>query len=208
MPRLWQVGLSGQRVDDRAMEVLSGCHALTGLMLFNTTVSDLGVMQLAPRSFRTFLVSEALSTEKRIGDRSVEFLAATSPALQTLVLWYTGVTDDGLRFLGRLRQLESLYLDGCPIDGSGFPHLGALKRLARLNVAKTNVTDASLEPLTRLPALERLKLTETGVTDASVATLLRVPSLRVVWHDGSGITSSGSEELRRGLAGRRGEPSH
>lgn len=53
----------------------------------------------------------------------------------------TNVTDDGLRLLSRIRNVESVYLHSVPITDAGLQNLESLRSLKRLDLFYTNVTE-------------------------------------------------------------------
>jgi len=71
---------------------------------------------------------------------------------------FSKLSNDGLKHLAKLRDLESLDLSGATIDGRALAHLKGLRSLRYLTLDGTGVTDEGLEPLRELPALQYLSL--------------------------------------------------
>lgn len=76
----------------------------------------------------------------------------------------TLVTDAGLKYLKKAKELESLSLSGSVTD-VGMTHLNGLANLRWLSIMGTKVTDAGLEQLKDLPRLEKLYVAGSGVTE-------------------------------------------
>ena len=83
------------------------------------------------------------------------------------------VTDDGLRPLATLTELESLSMhNGHKLTDNGLEHLKKLKRLRELSLFNCeNISDAGLVHLQNLGALEKLNLRYTRATDRGVERL-------------------------------------
>src|SRR5262249_9719054 len=109
-----------------------------------------------------------------------------------------GVTNDGLRHLAGLRELESLDLTGASgVDGRGLALLKGLTRLRYLTLAAIDVGDDGLENFRELPALQFLSLTGTLITDAGLAKIRELPELRTLYLGYTKVTQEGVAELMR-----------
>ena len=62
--------------------------------------------------------------------------------LQTLNLWGSQLTDAGLEYVGRLKNLRKLDLSDNSITDAGLVHLQGLTQLETLELQGTQVTDA------------------------------------------------------------------
>src|SRR3546814_15053073 len=81
----------------------------------------------------------------RISDWSSDVCA--SELLQTLELWDTRVTDEGLAHLAGMRNLKRLNLQNTKITDKGIGQLRSLTVLESIKLGKKEVTDAGLSPL-------------------------------------------------------------
>ena len=88
-----------------------------------------------------------------------------------LNLYFTKITDAGLKDVAKLQKLEWLYLYGTKITDAGLKEVGKFQNLTHLFLADTQITDAGLKEVTKLKNLERLILINTQITKASVAEL-------------------------------------
>ena len=93
------------------------------------------------------------------GDATAERLGELTK-LRKLNLLQT-VTDDGLRCIGRLPNLEMLSLQRTAVTDDGLQHLVALRQLRLLVIGETGVTKKGKTSL--LQAVPGLKLVESGL---------------------------------------------
>jgi Leucine-rich repeat (LRR) protein len=88
--------------------------------------------------------------------------------------------DTTLAEVGRLNQLQSLWLNDASLTDAGLMNLKGLTNLSMLGLDYTQITDAGLVHLKGLTNLKELGLSGTRVTDAGVDELKRsLPSLRI-----------------------------
>ena len=102
----------------------------------------------------------------------------------------TAVTDDDLRLLRNLTQLQTLNLHRTQVSDVGMEHLESLSRLTTLTVGDTQITDEGLKALTHLDQLQSLGLHGTRVKDQGVALLKSLPRLKSVFLSKSDITDA------------------
>ncbi|MFO1094722.1 MAG: hypothetical protein U0992_15660 [Planctomycetaceae bacterium] len=94
----------------------------------------------------------------------------------------TNVTDEDLQHLGRLTNLETLFLSQTEVTGTGLASLQGLSNLRSLSLEdtlvteKSIVTDESIRPNPRMTELHYLTLSGRGITNAVVARLSAWPS--------------------------------
>ncbi len=89
-------------------------------------------------------------------------------------------SDDLLRAIAGLPELESVDLSDQPIDRRQLALLAPLSGLRSLTLARTRVTDADLDGLVQFPELSFLDLTGAAVTDAGMDRLKQLTKLRAV----------------------------
>jgi uncharacterized membrane protein len=105
------------------------------------------------------------------GDQQLSELVPIAPALHSLDLGETAVTDAGLASLTEMRALRRLHLDRTGITDAGLAHLAGLTSLESLNLHGTAITDAGLEHLHRLTRLRALYLWQTHVSTPAAEAL-------------------------------------
>lgn len=104
--------------------------------------------------------------------------------LQGLYLFYAPVTDEGLKELAGLKKLQTLDLSHTRVTGTGFKELAGLTSLQALNLGGTQVTDAGIKDLTALKSLKWVNLHRTKVTAAGVAALQKeLPKCKIIAGD-------------------------
>jgi hypothetical protein len=169
VPSLVELNLRGTCLGDDDLRGIGKLAGMTSLDLEETTVSDHGLVHLAP----------------------------LAPTLTRLNLTRTNVTDRGLAHLSRFRSLELLYLGGAKVEGRGLTHLTGLRRLRKLSLGETGVTSEALASLAPQGALEWLRLSHTSVDDSVVDHLLQMPRLRAIYLNGTRITTEAHRRLLR-----------
>jgi len=131
------------------------------------------------------------------------------------------LTDEGLRSLGRLPQLEHLTLSGGQYTPAGFKRLAGLRHLKDLGLVSwwtpnrnqgdyvdpivrwlgsdraVEVTDEDLAEIGQMVGLEELRLVSSRVTDAGLAHLARLTNLRKLELGAPNVTAAGFEQLAR-----------
>jgi len=103
--------------------------------------------------------------------------------LKSLANHGSGLTDESLRVLGTMPQLEELSLPYGAFSDDGLDHIGRLKRLTRLTInnGASKYTDAGLVHLEGLHRLEQVSLSSPFITPAGVMRLKRaIPDLLVM----------------------------
>ncbi len=118
---------------------------------------------------------------RAMGDETLEQVALLGDSVLLLNLRGTRTTDEGLKHLAGLSNLERLHLERTGISDGGMAHLVGLTGLEYLNLYGTDITDAGLAHLGSMPKLQRLYVWQTGVTDEGCNSLARsLPDLKIV----------------------------
>jgi hypothetical protein len=126
------------------------------------------------------------------------------PALKSVLLIETHLTDAALAHLVNLPALETLYLGGTHTDAKGITRTGGLgftnagllqfgkiKTLRRLVLASPRFGDTGIDAVTGLSELRSLGLSSPGFTDACLAKIVRLATLEELVLDGSSIKGPG-----------------
>jgi uncharacterized membrane protein len=121
------------------------------------------------------VVFTAVSMRKDFGDDDLAKLEPVLPALVSLDLSSSTVTDQGAKLLENAAELRSLRL------------------------SETAITDASLEALSKLPKLESLNLYGTQVTSEGVLKLAALPNLKKLYLWQTKVDAVGVEALKAKL---------
>jgi len=159
-------------VSDEGLVCLHSMPRLRALGVQHVPITDDGLAGLAQLKN---LESLDLFSLKQVGDKTVLALER-QPRLRRLTLARTEVSDAGLQHLNR--GLESLNLWETQVTDDGMKSLRPLRKLKALNLTGTRVSDQGLAHLARLPELESLSLGRTAVTEAGVTAFLKARGSR------------------------------
>jgi len=157
-----EIDLSGTKVTDDDLRLLSNLAELRTLNLHRTGISDAGL--------------EHLKDLKN---------------LTTLTIGDTRITNAGLKALTRLEQLQFIGLHGTHVNDAGVKHLTAFPHLKSLFLSKLDVTDEGMKTVKGLADLELLWLAETRITDAGLAELKMLSGLKSLSLEKTPITDEG-----------------
>ncbi len=124
-------------------------------------------------------------------------LARHHPALESLGLDRTGVTDDDLKAVEALPKLRGINLQSTKVTDAGVAHFRSLKNLVELLINSTDLADEGLKILGELPTLEVLHFNKTKVTDAGIASLAKLPRLRQLSMGWNTITDAAMPSVAR-----------
>ena len=102
--------------------------------------------------------------------------------LQSLLLQKGQATDDGLRSVAGLKDLETLAIwDGEKLSDAGVKHLAGLTKLKNIDIDHRAMGDESLKVFGQMPALSRLVLQQNDFTDAGLEHLAKSKQLQSLW---------------------------
>jgi hypothetical protein len=122
------------------------------------------------------------------------------PDLENLDLTDTRITGAGLAQLRGLKKLAVLGLWKTQVDDEGLKYLSSSANLWQLVLDETKVTDSGLAQLENLTNLEEwLGLTDTRVTDEGLKHLERLTKLRSLNLRRTRVTAAGVAKLRTAL---------
>ncbi|MDQ6707410.1 MAG: hypothetical protein M3Z85_15710 [Acidobacteriota bacterium] len=134
------------------------------------------------------------------------------PALATLDLSLTHITDQGMQEIKNLRGIEDLSLRFTEyVTDEGIAAIKDWKRLKRLNLHGTKVGDTGLEHIAGIAPLESLDVGSTLMTDVGLERLTTLPNLRRLAMGANELGDAGLQALRQmpnltylDLSGRQG----
>lgn len=101
------------------------------------------------------------------------------------------VSDDGIKYLKNLRQLEFLVLDNSGVSDEGLKHLANLAELKGLSLANTGVNGEGLKHLSRLSNLEALFLSDSDIQDKHLNEIENFKKLNHLSLAGASVTGEG-----------------
>ncbi|HEY2839479.1 MAG TPA: M56 family metallopeptidase, partial [Pirellulales bacterium] len=168
LPNLTTLYLFSRKLDDAAIEQLAKMPKLENLM-FGGALTDKGLEQLSGKtSLRALMLTGVegakftdaglahlgrMKNLKQLGFASAVAPADEAPEGDPPNPW--NITNDGLRHLAALADLEDLTLTGPQLTDAGLVHLRGLKKLKRLTEQGTQITPEGIETLRKfLPELK------------------------------------------------------
>jgi hypothetical protein len=107
--------------------------------------------------------------------------------------------DSTIVQIGRLTQLQRLWLDSTAVGDAGLVHLKGLTSLEFLGLSAAQVTDAGLVHVEGLTSLKYLSIIDTQVTDAGLVHLKGLMKLELLVVNGTQFTDAGVNELKQAL---------
>jgi RNA polymerase sigma factor (sigma-70 family) len=109
----------------------------------------------------------------------------------------SAVTDEGMRYVGRLRSLQHLDLSGTSVTDRGMRFLRELTQLQSFTFAHTEtISDAGIESLAHCARLVHVDLMGTQTGDGAIRALAALPQVRE-FHAGNLTGDDGLELLSR-----------
>jgi hypothetical protein len=120
--------------------------------------------------------------DDRVTDETLRQIARLSNLNSLYMPNSDRVTDQGLAFLGDMTTLETLTVAFPLATDDGLVHLQRLSNLADLNITTSNITDAGLVHLSQMPKLKSISFTNTPrVTEDGLRKLAKaLPECRIV----------------------------
>ena len=141
---------------------------------------------------------ELILSEGILDSKGLAMIAEKFPALETLVLSYSGITDADLTPLGKLKSLQTLEMnDLYGMTGESFDFVADLKKLRRLNLEQcVALTDKAVAGIARSSTLESLNLGSCRtLTAACAADLAGMTSLKELNLAGVGLADAAMKDL-------------
>jgi hypothetical protein len=174
---LGSLRLAGCSITGNGLAHLSELRSLKELNLDGCVFNDESLIHLRPLSQLNELSLSRFHFDSDIlkihpSDRK------TSPAYQRglrrfQLILSRGITDDGLVHLSAFSSLNTLHLDGQPIEGAGLGHLCDLSHLEKLRLNNCELlSDRCVIHLSALTGLKELYLGNSQITDAGLDQLI------------------------------------
>ena len=182
----------GKDFTDADLALLDQLPRVHWLRLYDTSITGSGFRHVSSCKKVTVLL---------VNLSPLEDLALTEigrmPQLKTLhITDGSRITDDGLRALASLRQLESLSLSQCDISDAGLEKLDPPESLREVSLEDTHIGNASVSLLARLPNVTRLSLVGSPVGDAAIPDLARMSGLKSVMLGNTRTSNEGLRDLQ------------
>ncbi len=195
---LW---LRGSNVNDDQLKHVGQLTGLRFLQLGQARISDQGVHHLRNLRNLQYLGVSAFAVHRDgfgVGDEGMA-VVANLPALESISLRLTQVTNLGLINLVKCKSLRSVSLEGTKVTDLGLKLLSKLPNLQSLSLGVydegANVTDKGLPAVGRLSQLRSLRLSGTPITDDGLAHLADLNKLEHLSIDNTQVTNAGLRHL-------------
>lgn len=159
-------------------------------------------LQMANRTIGAMEASdtrtELILSERILDEMGLAMMAEKFPALETLVLSYSGISDTDLAPLGKLKSLRTLEMnDIYGMTGETFGFVAELENLRRLNLEQcVALTDKAVAAISKSASLEVLNLGSCrSLTAACAADLAGMKSLKELDLSGVGLPDAAMKDL-------------
>ena len=165
LPALRTVRLGGGKITDSDLKEIGNLERLTTLYLATTKVTDAQLNEVG-RLTRLEYLNLSLTDVTDAGLKELRSLHA----LKELHICYRREVTS-IKDLLDLPNLGVLDLYGTGITDEGLKGIGKMKKLWALSLVSTSITDASIKELSELKSLVGLSLMDTKLTPAGLAAL-------------------------------------
>jgi len=127
------------------------------------------------------IVFTALGLRGKFGDKQLAELQPVLPAMVSLDVSHTAITDSGVKQLSNAANLKSLRLAQTTVSDAALETLARLSKLESLNLYGTKVTGPGISKLGALQGLRKLYLWQTQVDEETLKDLrTKLPQCEIV----------------------------
>jgi hypothetical protein len=120
-----------------------------------------------------------INAAKDFGDDQLKLLEPVAERIVWLDLARSQVTDEGMKTVRLMRDLERLHLENTAITDKGIAELASLAKLEYINLYGTKVGNGIFETFAKLPALKKAYLWQTAVDPAEAKAFERSVNLEI-----------------------------
>ena len=132
---------------------------------------------------------------RHIADADLEYVTDL-PRITAIGLPFNKITDNGLKQIQVLHQLQFLDLQSTEVTDAGLDVFTSFPALRCLYLSNTQITDAGLKRLQGLTEIEELDLGETEITDSGLENIKGLAHLKLLGLDHTKVTDAGLIHLR------------
>jgi beta-lactamase regulating signal transducer with metallopeptidase domain/Leucine-rich repeat (LRR) protein len=183
--------LSGTKVTDADLAMLTEITTLTSLTLMGTEISGDGLDRLSGLTNLRFLYLHKTEATDELMDHVTRL-----PNLISLTLRDSSITFAGLDRIASKSSMRNLSFWDVRITGDAVAPPKTAPKLRDVQLTKTMVTDAFLDYLAGIRGLTTLRLAETLVSDAGVSRVKELTNLTYLILNDTKITDGGLEDLK------------
>ncbi|QGQ22043.1 protein kinase [Gimesia benthica] len=182
-------------ISHAALQSIGELEQLISLDLSSSQIDDAGLGYLTGL---TKLEKLFIHANHQITDEGLKHLKGMRD-LQVLTVTNGQITDEGIMYLQGMRDLEVLNVGGTGITDAGLKQIARHKNLVELLVYNIRITDAGLEQLANLKKLNDLSLIAIPVTDAGLKHLYGLQQLEKLELQQTQVTPEGIAALQKAL---------
>jgi thiol-disulfide isomerase/thioredoxin/Leucine-rich repeat (LRR) protein len=194
------IDLSQSHVTDEGLQHVGRLIGLQGLVLSGTSITDAGINHLTGLRRLTWIGLDQIGSKRnrdRLTDASLRVLAEI-PTLEAVSLQESHVTDAGMEYLARCKNLVYLGLERTDVGDDRIAQLQNLPHLQQLRVfaPTTNVslTNRALKSIGAIRSMRVLQFTSPKITDEGIAELSHLSNLETL-RIGGNLTPAGLNQL-------------
>lgn len=182
-------------VDDGGMKYLEALDSLTSLDMTGTSMEDPGLAALSGTKLKDLRLRNTL-----VEGTGLDQLASSYETLTYLDLNESFASDEGLAKIAPFKNLETLLVWQTAVTNQGLAVLSELPTLKKLTLkALGDVTDAGMAQVAQATTLVDLDLSESGVTDEGLAKLHGLKNLTTLNVANTDVTSEGVEAIKAAI---------
>jgi Leucine-rich repeat (LRR) protein len=177
-PRLGTLMLFQTPVTDAGLVTLQHLPALRDLTIIGSQLTDLGLRNISfVERLNNIEIWSFASEKMAITDRGLGHLQSLA-GIRGLGFWGASIRGDGLALLRKPEQLVQLRLDGCEVTDGNMVNLKDMIALSHLSLAGNRIDGTGLECVAGASQLETLSLLGTDVQDESLVHLRHLGALQ------------------------------
>ncbi len=195
------LNLEGTDVNDEQLRHVGKLTGLRMLRLERTRITDSGIQHLVDLKKVQHLDLSAFGVNRDgfgVGDGAMA-VVEQFPALESIVLRLSKVTDAGMEELAKCKSLKSVCIEGTSVTDNGLKYLLDLPNLYLLWLGVydegANVTDEGMRTVGQMIQLKDLGLSGTPVTDEGISHLSGLSELESLKIDNTKVTEAGLVHL-------------
>jgi hypothetical protein len=120
-----------------------------------------------------------INAAKDFGDDQLKLLEPVAERVVWLDLARSQISDEGMKTVRLMRDLERLHLENTAVTDKGIAELASLAKLEYINLYGTKVGNGIFETFAKLPALKKAYLWQTAVDPAEAKAFERSVNLEI-----------------------------
>lgn len=191
LKQLQLVKFYGAEITDDVTGFMKDLTELRDVDFSNCVIEDKGIENLTnSKNLSAFGLRR-----NNISNKSLEIIATQFPKVRYLDVRYCNVDDEGMKFVGQMKDMEVLRTEGAFISDEGMAHLAGLTKMRFLNLRDKKITDKGMAYLAGMKNLETLELNEVACSNEGLAHIKDCVKLKKLHLFRTKVTDDGMEYL-------------